>query len=202
MATAGIEEIIATAPEAASWEGVFRYYAESVEHWTDEDWLGDCVHLRERLRRYDPVVKVATDKGWRVRPLRPDDWQRVEEWGLRAQYFNRGHFDAMRRHYRPELSGVAENAEGIGGLLVATQQARTATLEFITGHPGHPERWPLATTLLLRRLVAVDQPLVPFDQFTLTTNLHRGRAMHTLSRRLGLRRTREHHHYQVSLALS
>ncbi|MCR6657004.1 MAG: hypothetical protein NVV63_14615 [Opitutus sp.] len=105
----------------------------------------------------------------------------------------------MKRHHAPDLSWWAQHPDGPAGLLVAARRERAAGLEFICGHPRHPERWGLATALLLRRFVAYGTPTVPYDSFRLTTNLNRNRAMHVLATRLGLRRTREHHHFQITL---
>jgi len=195
----GAHQIVVTTHEAGEWERGLRHHFPQIKAWTDEDWIGDPLLLRERLCRYDSAEVSALKSGWTVRPLVAGDWDFVQQWGVAKNYFSAEHFEKLKRHHAPDLSWWAQHPDGPAGLLVAARRERAAGLEFICGHPRHPERWGLATALLLRRFVAYGTPTVPYDSFRLTTNLNRNRAMHVLATRLGLRRTREHHHFQITL---
>ncbi|HVU38010.1 MAG TPA: hypothetical protein VHC95_06720 [Opitutales bacterium] len=176
------------------WREIFPEFGVK-EYWTDESWAADPAAMRARLARFEAPSLAAVAAGWNVRPLGGDDWALVEKWGVAREYFSQKHFEQMRATHRPALSGVAETRDGVAGLLVATQQGLTAVLEFITGNPELPSRWPLASVLLLRRLVAQDAPGAAFDSVVLNTNLHAGRAMHTMARRFGMRLTKASHHF-------
>lgn len=197
--TSGVGQIIVTTREEADWATVFRHHYPTTHHWTDEDWSGDPVLLREHLRRYDPIEASAHRNGWTLRPFAEADWDLVRRWGVKESYLTSESLEQLRRRHHPSLSCVAIHDSGPAGILVATLSNRTATLAFISGHPTKPELWGTATALMLRWFVAMHEPVAPYDSFTFTTNLNRNRAMHTLAKRLALRRTREHHHFQVTL---
>jgi hypothetical protein len=149
--------------------------------------------MRERLLRFDELASQARRQGWSVRPLAEPDWKLVSEWGLERRFFTDASLARMRSRHDPVLS-AAVIADGTpAGVLVAVRQVRNVVLEFISGNPAQPARWPLATLILLRHLLG-DIGVPGFDTLLLTTNLNNGKAMHRLARKLGMVRTREHHH--------
>lgn len=104
----------------------------------------------------------------------------------------------MQALHDPDLSRLLLNRNGPAGLLLVTRRHRTVIPEFLGGDPAQPEVWGIATVLLLRWLIEYSNPAASYDEFVLTTNLHRGRR-HKLATIAGMRRTREQHHFLVEL---
>ncbi|HVU24112.1 MAG TPA: tetratricopeptide repeat protein [Opitutus sp.] len=198
IARTGVHEVIVSTQEAAAWEAVLRRPGFPIEHWTDESWVGDPLLLRERYRRYDDLVTSWEESGWRLRPLETADWELVRQWGVDGKYLTPEHFDRLPALHDSTLTRLVLNRDGPAGLLVATRRHRIVVPELLVGDPAQPEAWGIATVLLLRWLIEYSSPAASYDEFVLTTNLHRGRG-HKLATFPGMRRTREQHHFLVGL---
>jgi len=191
--------IIFTTPQKVSWNTLLPKAFSTASTWTDEDWQGDPYRMRNRLITYRPLLKQALQSRWHLRPIKNTDWIYVQEWGLKKDHFDQRFYNRIQTNARPDLSSIVECEGRIAGLLVASQRQRSTRLEFIAGNPVASAQWPIATLLMLSHLLSLDRPSVNFDQLTLTTNLHNGKAMHRLAHRLGMTRTREHFHASITL---
>lgn len=198
IAGAEVRQVIVSTQEAAAWKAVLQRPGFAIQHWTDETWVGDPILLRERYRRYDDIISSWQENGWQLRPLETADWELVRRWGVDGNFLTPEHADRVQALHDPHLSRLLLNRNGPAGLLLVTRRHRTVIPEFLGGDPAQPEVWGIATVLLLRWLIEYSNPTASYDEFALTTNLHRGRR-HKLATIAGMRRTREQHHFLVEL---
>jgi tetratricopeptide (TPR) repeat protein len=193
----GATSILLTEPEGNLPDGAVDAVCASATHWSDEDWIADAEKLGRKLAAYEAVLAEAVARGWRLRPLNESDWPVLRDWSVGAGFLLENQFAHIRQCYSPALSAAAESPESIGGMIAVCRHGLNATIEFITGNPGAPERLPIATAMLLLHLVSCKAP--PIDEIFLTTNLNRSRNMHVLAKRTGMRLVRECRHHMLTL---